>query len=60
MFEQINDVININELCEMLSIGRNKAYQLINTREIRSFKIGNTHKIPKKCVIDYINNNVDH
>lgn len=59
MFEQIKDVINIEELCEMLSIGKNKAYELINTGEIKSFRIGKVHKIPKKSVIKYIDDNID-
>jgi excisionase family DNA binding protein len=59
MFEQIKDVVNIEELCKMLSIGKNTAYQLKNTGEIKSFKIGKVHKIPKKSGIAYINGNID-
>lgn len=54
MFEDYKDVVNINDLMKMLHIGRNKAYALINTGEIKSFKIGKVHKIPKRWVIDYI------
>jgi len=58
MFENYRDVVGIDELCEMIGVGRNKAYTLINTGEIKSFTVGKTHKIPKKCVIDYINENI--
>lgn len=54
MFEDYKDVVNINELMKMLHIGKNKAYTLVNTGEIKSFKIGKVHKIPKRWVIDYI------
>jgi hypothetical protein len=54
LFEDYKDVVNINELMKMLHIGKNKAYTLVNTGEIKSFKIGKVHKIPKRWVIDYI------
>lgn len=55
MFEKYKDVVNIIELCEMLDIGRNKAYELVNTGLIKSIRIGKIHKIPKQSVINYIN-----
>ena len=54
MFENYKDVLNIKELSQMLNIGKNKAYELINSGEIKSFKIGKVHKIPKIWIIDYI------
>lgn len=54
MFDEYKDVVSIDELTEMLGIGKNKAYELINTGEIKSFKIGRIHKIPKRWVLDYI------
>ncbi|MBU3172777.1 helix-turn-helix domain-containing protein [Clostridium estertheticum] len=38
----------------MLDIGKNKAYELINSGIIKSFKIGKVHKIPKVWIVDYI------
>lgn len=54
MFEQYKDVVGIEDLTQMLSIGKNKAYELINSGKIKSFRIGKIHKIPKRWVIDYI------
>lgn len=54
MFENYKDIVNITELCEMLDIGKNKAYELINDGEIKSVRIGRVHKIPKRYVIEYI------
>lgn len=56
MFENYNDVVNVEELCEMLKVGKNTAYKLINNGDIKSLRIGKTHKIPKSCVITYIMN----
>ena len=54
MFENYNDVVGIDELCKMLCIGKNKAYELVNNGHIKSFTIGKIHKIPKRYVIDYL------
>lgn len=54
MFEEYKDVVSIKELVKMLGIGKNKAYELINSGQIKSFKIGKIHKIPKTWIIDYI------
>jgi len=54
LFENYKDVVNIEDLTQMLGIGKNKAYKLINSGIIKSFKIGKIHKIPKVWIMDYI------
>lgn len=49
-----NDLITIEDLCEMLFIGKNAAYHLLNTGEIKAFRIGRNWKIPRLSVINYI------
>lgn len=49
-----NDMVNIDDLCEMLSIGKNSAYHLLKTQQIKSFKIGRTWKIPRESVSEYV------
>jgi hypothetical protein len=58
-FENYPDVVGIDDLMKMLSICRNKAYELVNCGLIKSIKIGRVHKIPKNCIISYINNQID-
>ena len=53
MFESYPDVLEVKDLCSALRIGRNKAYELLNT-EIKSIRIGTVHKIPKIYLIEYI------
>jgi len=48
-------VMEIDGLCEILGIGKNTAYQLLNDQEIDAFKVGTVWKIPKKSVEEYIN-----
>ncbi|PKL78905.1 MAG: excisionase [Ignavibacteriae bacterium HGW-Ignavibacteriae-4] len=54
MFENYDDVLNVNELCHMLKIGKNTAYKLLSNGEIKAITIGKVYKIPKKSVIDFV------
>lgn len=56
--ESYNDIINLDELCEILSIGKNTAYYLLKTNQIKAFKIGRIWKIPKTSVITYIQTHI--
>ena len=56
MLDQYNDVISINELCEILLIGRNAAYKLLNSNAFGegAFRIGNRWKITKNAVYSFL------
>lgn len=54
MLDEYNTVLTIQELMEVLNIGRNSAYELFSSGAIRAFRIGSRWKIPKDAVIDYI------
>ena len=55
MFENTyNDMISLDDLCEMLTIGKNTAYELLRTNQIKAFKIGRIWKIPRESVSEYI------
>ncbi|MCC8022298.1 MAG: helix-turn-helix domain-containing protein [Clostridiales bacterium] len=54
MFEQYGDVLTVRELCEMLRISRNLAYDLLNSGAVRSIRVGRVHRIPKQSVIQYL------
>lgn len=48
------DMVTIDELCEMLAIGRNTAYSLLKTGAVKAFKIGRIWKIPREAVSEYV------
>lgn len=54
MFDQYQDLLTIKDLQSALQIGRNKAYQLVSSGEIQSFRVGKVIRIPKLSVIDYV------
>jgi len=54
MFDDYEDILTVDQLMEMLGIGRNKAYELLNDGSIKSVRIGNRHRVPKASVIHYI------
>ena len=54
MFNSYPDILSVKQLCEILDIGKNTAYRLLQGGEIKSIKIGKVYKIPKKYVTKYI------
>ena len=50
-----NELLSIEQLCEKLFISRTTAYKLLQSGEIKSFKLG-SYKIPVKFVDEYIQN----
>ena len=54
MFNQYGDILTLDELCDALMIGKNRAYRLLSTNSIKGFKIGKIWKIPKSALIDFV------
>lgn len=50
----LSDLITVEELCELLSIGKNSAYGLLNSGEVKAFRIGRVWKISREAVWEYI------
>lgn len=50
------DILLFEELVEILNVGENTTYSLLQNKKIYSKKIGREYKIPKLCVIDYLLN----
>ena len=54
MFKGYPDVVSVEQLMEMLDIGKVLAYRLIKSRKIKAAKIGRAYKIAKQNVADYL------
>ena len=48
-------MVSVKELCQMLQIGRNTAYKLVDTEQIKSITIGRQKRISKYEIIGFIN-----
>ena len=53
-FESMPLVLGVADIADTLAIGRNKAYELINSGAIRSIKIGQHYRIPREAFIDFL------
>ncbi len=54
MLEKYEAVLTVTELQEILCIGRNKAYSLLQSGVIPSVRIGKKWRIPKDAVLHYL------
>ncbi|MBE6720232.1 MAG: helix-turn-helix domain-containing protein [Ruminococcaceae bacterium] len=57
MFDDFPDILSVKDIMNALDIGRNKAYILLQTKQIKSIRIGSTYKVPKTELIKYVYNN---
>lgn len=54
-FTDYPDVLNIQQLSEILGgIGKKTLYTMLRNGTISSYKIGNTYRIPKIYVLQYL------
>ena len=54
LLNQENDILTVDDLCEVLRIGKNTAYKLINSGKLKCYRINRTWKIPRQSVEEYI------
>ena len=55
MLENYNDVLSIKDLYEILPVGKNKVYNLVNDGTIKSIRVGGRIIIPKTNLISFLN-----
>lgn len=58
MFNGFSDIMTVDEMCQALRIGRNKAYDILKNKKIKSIRIGRKYLIPKISVQEYILKNI--
>ena len=47
-------VLSVQQLADVLQIGRNSAYDLVKSGQIRSIRIGKTIRIPQAALLEYL------
>lgn len=63
MFEEYPEIMTVDQLCKALLIGRNQAYRLLNSKQIKAVRCSGW-KIPRAALKEYIiektNINISH
>lgn len=54
MLENYETILVPEECAEILRIGMNEIYRLLNRKELNGYKVGKTWRIPKQNLIQYI------
>ena len=54
MFANLDDILSIEQFCELLDIGKSTGYNLLRNGTVKGFKMGKKWKIPTKAVEEYI------
>ena len=54
MLNQYSDILSVPDVAEVLSIGKNRVYELLENNAIKGFRIGRVWKIPKAAIQEYI------
>lgn len=53
-FEDMPMVLSVDDIADTLAIGRNKAYALVNSGNIKALKLGNHYRIPRDSLIQFL------
>ena len=51
---EIPAILTVPQLAEFLNIGRNAAYDLVNSNQIKVIRIGKIIRIPRHAVLEYL------
>lgn len=50
-------ILSVDQLAEVLRVGRNTAYDLVRSGQIRSVRVGRQIRIPRDALIDFLSQN---
>ena len=54
MYRNIPEIMTFKECQEILRVGKNTLLDLLHSRELDGFRIGNRWRIPKESVVEFI------
>lgn len=54
MLQEYKDIMTVLDVAEALSVGKNRIYELLESGELKAFRLGKVWKIPKVAVQEYI------
>ena len=54
MFTEYDEILSIEDVMEILHIGKNSVYSLLKSNEIRNIRVCKRYIVPKQSVINFI------
>ena len=54
-FDDLPLTLRVEELMPIFGVGRNTAYELVRSGQIRSIRVGRQLRVPKDAVQDFLN-----
>ena len=54
MLESYDDILTVDEACEVLKIGKKALYDLLNSGTLKAMRNGRVWRIPKTAIQEYI------
>ena len=54
MLDSYEEILSVEDVCELLGIGRNNIYKLLSSGQLKAFRNGRIWRIPKKAVEEFI------
>ena len=54
--EEYGDILTVDDVHDILGIGYSKTYELLRTGAIKKINIGKKIRVPKTCLIEFIDN----
>lgn len=49
-------ILTVEDLMKIFVIGKNLAYELIHSGEIRSIRIGRSYRVPRDAITEFLQN----
>ena len=49
-----NEILTVEEVADILYVGKNTVYSLLQSGDLRAFRIGKSWRIPRFCIDEYI------
>lgn len=56
MFEEYGDMLTVDDVAEILGVGKNSAYEISRSGKMHCFMLKGRWKISKQALIEYIHN----
>jgi excisionase family DNA binding protein len=58
MLEDYPDILTVEEACEVLRVGYNAMYELLNSGKVKAYRNGRVWRIPKTSLLEFIQSSI--